>query len=1259
MARRMYSLLVFLVLMFGGFYTCTESSGHTLFVYIDADNGEDSAECLQSNSTQHACQSLSFIAENLTQNEAVAIEIRSNLLNLTKPVEFRNYTGLTIIGAGPIACIHCNVSNAGLAFVLVRNLTLKLVAIKRCGALRESTSIDPDSPDETEYLSIALYLLNCTHVNIQYVDIQSSDGTGISVYDTNGVVDIKYSNVLDNRMESSTKGGGGGLHIEFTYCTPGVVGACLGHGGFNRGSTYTISNCVFSNNHAQSNHSGFQVIPRSPTEIIPRVGKGGGLYLSIGSTAVNNSITIINCTFNSNSVNLQGGGALFEFLNSVRNNMISVFGTSFENNTCPENSGRGGGINLGVMLYTLAQLNKTVPENNSFFCSECAFDNNSAQIGGGTVVVLTKGAGHGISTVQFERCNWTCNSSPLGAAVFISPGIWDYPEDGVLPVPKFTDCTFESNIGFHIMKPMHNGMSETLLGCGALFLSKLRVLFSGNTRFCGNNGSAVYMSQSVMEFDSQSTATFDGNTGKNGGAIAMYSSSSIRLHNDSNFTFTGNTAYSTGGAIFSSTFLPQLSYSSCFIQPSVPEEPLISSYFYFSGNRAKRHSNASIYVTTFRPCAVFCKNQLNNTEPETILNCLGRFEFENTAGGNTSVVTAPTTFTINDNPVKIIPGSEHQLNITVLDEANNTLYGTVYEATALPTNVRVDPAFMQVSNNTISLQGEVGDHANLILDTSDISLSISIELMPCQPGYIHNNGRCECAATEYFGMVTCDPHVLLNHGIWMGYCSPNTTELCTGYCPYGFCSYHMIEPKSSLHPLPTDPKLLDYQICGPNRTGRVCSECVHGHSVYFHSWRYTCGRERLCDVGWVFYLLSEILPLTLCFIFIIVFNISFTNGNLNCFVLFAQILDALSTNANGLIEFPQFVVVIRGIQNFFYRTFNLDFFSMEELSFCLWKGATVIDALIMKYVTVGFALLLVLLTILVFRCCGRFKIFTKFYTPKSVLIHGFSAFFVLCYSQCARVTFQILNYFCLFSTNFHCEETVVYRVGYMDYLKEEHLKYAVIAIIVLVFIIVIPPLLLLIYPLMFRMLSLCKLSESKLVGILWRVMPIQLLDSFQSSFKDNFRFFAGLYFLNRAFVLGAYAYCRTMLQFYTVVQMQLILFLALHAIFQPYKKRKHNIIDSLLFTNLAIINGITLYNFAETKNGKGQDMSVRAVMVMSFIQTVLIFLPLLSIVVLGIERLVIKAKKWRKDRAALSDSQNFDSLPPLRDPEAEPLYQRW
>ena len=90
-------------------------------LYIDAVSGEDSAECLNSNSTVKACQSLSFVAHNLTRTNLVGIKIVSEQLNLSKPIEFRSYTHLTINGSGNTT-LHCNESNTGLAFVRVKNL---------------------------------------------------------------------------------------------------------------------------------------------------------------------------------------------------------------------------------------------------------------------------------------------------------------------------------------------------------------------------------------------------------------------------------------------------------------------------------------------------------------------------------------------------------------------------------------------------------------------------------------------------------------------------------------------------------------------------------------------------------------------------------------------------------------------------------------------------------------------------------------------------------------------------------------------------------------------------------------------------------------------------------------------------------------------------------------------------------------------------------------------------------------------------------
>ena len=63
--------------------------------------------------------------------------------------------------------------------------------------------------------------------------------------------------------------------------------------------------------------------------------------------------------------------------------------------------------------------------------------------------------------------------------------------------------------------------------------------------------------------------------------------------------------------------------------------------------------------------------------------------------------------------------------------------------------------------------------------------------------------------------------------------------------------------------------------------------------------------------------------------------------------------------------------------------------------------------------------------------------------------------------------------------------------------------------------------------------------------------------------------------------------------------------LVLHSLAQPYKKRWHNVLDTLIFANLAIINGMTLYNFTSAAYDHNQNITFIS------IQHVLIYLPMM------------------------------------------------
>ena len=76
----------------------------------------------------------------------------------------------------------------------VHNLTIHSLELQRCGAGRNSTSVDMKT-NKTDLVSVAV---NCTGVDIHDVNITLSNGRGLVNYDTNGV-SIKNCVFSDNR----------------------------------------------------------------------------------------------------------------------------------------------------------------------------------------------------------------------------------------------------------------------------------------------------------------------------------------------------------------------------------------------------------------------------------------------------------------------------------------------------------------------------------------------------------------------------------------------------------------------------------------------------------------------------------------------------------------------------------------------------------------------------------------------------------------------------------------------------------------------------------------------------------------------------------------------------------------------------------------------------------------------------------------------------------------------------------------------------
>ena len=166
------------------------------------------------------------------------------------------------------------------------------------------------------------------------------------MYDTNGTVLIQNTDIIDNFIRNDSSDmvfGGGGMHIEFTYCTPGTISNdCTHSEEHNYGSAYTIQNCTISGNMV---HKTSEVTNASALWYNARLfDSGGGVFLVFASNASNNNITFYNCTMKDNYAPGYGGGLKVEFLDSVQDNRVSIILTRFLNNS--GSIEMGGGLQI-------------------------------------------------------------------------------------------------------------------------------------------------------------------------------------------------------------------------------------------------------------------------------------------------------------------------------------------------------------------------------------------------------------------------------------------------------------------------------------------------------------------------------------------------------------------------------------------------------------------------------------------------------------------------------------------------------------------------------------------------------------------------------------------------------------------------------------------------------------------------------------------------------------------------------------------------
>ena len=485
-------------------------------------------------------------------------------------------------------------------------------------------------------------------------------------------------------------------------------------------------------------------------------------------------------------------------------------------------------------------------------------------------------------------------------------------------------------------------------------------------------------------------------------------------------------------------------------------------------------------------------------------------------------------------------------------------------------------------------------------------------LYPCD----YHPEQCCCKHDAFGGSVKCSPDGslwilnLIGKKLFVT-CYKSTVVL--GYGPY-LCkansSGSFILPRDA-----SDPCNLTQIVCEDiNRKGTLCSQCMSGYTVSVNTYDLKCVPDKECN--WFLTLLAVFGPLTIFYLIVFLFRINAAAPYISLVILLAQVL---TTGQIANFVLSQYISISNFANKFLisiYSVWNLDVLQVYMPPMCLGKHFGNLEVLAFQYLIALYPLILVLVTYALAELHARqwwcvywllwpvvklFKVLRISIDPMRSIMNTFATFVLLSVTKFTIVSVNILTYVKLYDAN----GTVVARVPLYDsdtkYFSAEHLPYAVLGIVVLLFCNVLPLLLLFLSPMRSfqRCLSSCCCS--------FRCVHFvnTFLEVFQGHFKDrvshhrDYRFVAGLQFLLRLLVLVIYSisYCPEIIFLISIVIF--ILWSVGCLMFKPYKRELHNLLEAILSTYYAFANLLVIYFYVLVLKGTGQYPSASIIILVT------------------------------------------------------------
>ena len=474
----------------------------------------------------------------------------------------------------------------------------------------------------------------------------------------------------------------------------------------------------------------------------------------------------------------------------------------------------------------------------------------------------------------------------------------------------------------------------------------------------------------------------------------------------------------------------------------------------------------------------------------------------------------------------------------------------------------------------------------------------------CPPWLDHGNGSCYCKEFSH-ELFECSENreIILSPGICL------TWDKTFGKAVIGNCPYFMIISSTLDHvyykiSANVTSSNLSYFVCSKfNRQGTHCKECIDGYgpAPFLNGANIPCAKCHKHNYIWIFYLLFQLLMVTILFFSFLIIEIRGTSSPVSVLAFFYQILvNNLLTDSrlnSKILGQDKPITIVFYIILTSHAFWNLDFFRYSLPPVCVSPSMSNIHTLLFEYIIAFYPIFLTLISYFfirlyymdfrpviyaskpfyhLFACCkGTYQ-----WNPMKSVLNTFATFFLLSYSKILFTSANILSGVKLYDNEQKevNDSPILLYDSSLKYFGHNHAPYVCLSLSIIIIFIILPPSLLILYPTKCFKCCLEKCGFRR-----WHALAI-IMDVFQGWYKDgtndtrDYRALSALYMILRMCAASSLNVFH-MFQYdtkYNSLEWSLpsLVYVGLGCFFlviKPYKKSWMNTVDGLVLINLGVI----------------------------------------------------------------------------------------